>query len=405
MGLRPADRRDLLPGMSRPEKPADTDSEMSPGALMAYFAKVPDPRIARSRLHPLSSILIMSLCGVVCGAESFVGIEEFARGKEAWLKTFLDLTNGIPSHDTIGRVLAALNPSALAEAFREWVAAVAKLTDGEVVAIDGKTLRRSFRQAGSNTFVHMVSAWATANRIVLGQVKTEEKSNEITAIPRLLKLLEITGCLVTIDAMGCQKEIARQIVESKADYLLAVKENQPSLRASIVGAFEAARHDPAVLATMDFHQTQEKGHGRVEVRRCWTTTAVRQVATWEEWKNLRSIALVEVDRTVKGKTSTEQRYYICSRETLPAQTALSASRSHWGIENELHWVLDVAFNEDQCRVRAGNAGENFAVLRHLALNLLKSVKGTKVGIRNRRLRAACDETFLARVLAAGPVAG
>jgi predicted transposase YbfD/YdcC len=390
--------------MSRPKKPAEIDPDMAPEALMAYFAKVPDPRIERSRLHPLSNILVMSLCAVVCGAESFVAIEEFGLGKKAWLRTFLDLPNGIPSHDTIGRVLSALNPSALGEAFREWVAAVAKLTNGEVVAIDGKTLRRSFREAGSNVFVHMVSAWATANRIVLGQVKTEEKSNEITAIPRLLKLLEINGCLVTIDAMGCQKEIAREIVGAKADYLLAVKDNQPSLRDAIIAVFEAARLDPAKLSTMGYCETKDKGHGRVEVRRCWTTNAVEALPMRKDWKNLWSIALVEVERTLHGKTSTEQRHYICSRKALLAQEALSASRSHWGIENQLHWVLDVAFNEDQCRVRTGHAAENFAVLRHLALNLLKHVPGSKVGIKTKRLRAACDEEFLARVLAATPVA-
>ena len=396
--------RDLLLGMSRSKTAPEVEPDMTPAALMSYFEKVPDPRIARSRLHPLSTILIISLCAVVCGAESFVGIEEFALGKEAWLRTFLDLPNGIPSHDTIGRVLANLNPAALADAFRQWVAAVATLTDGEVVAIDGKTLRRSFREAGSNAFVHMVSAWATTNRIVLGQVKTEEKSNEITAIPRLLKLLDIKGCLVTIDAMGCQKEIAKAITEAKADYLLAVKDNQPSLRESIMGIFNAARVLPEMRTMMDFHETHDKGHGRIEVRRCWTTTAIDALAVGADWQGLKSIALVEVDRTVKGKTSTEQRYYICSRPTLPAERALSASRSHWGIENELHWVLDVAFNEDQCRVRVGNAAENFAVLRHLALNLLKSVQGTKVGIKTRRLRAACDDEFLTQVLAAKPVA-
>lgn len=390
--------------MSRPKKPVEIDPDMAPEALMSYFAKVPDPRIARSRLHPLSSILIMSLCAVLCGAESFVGIEQFALGKEAWLKTFLDLPNGIPSHDTIGRVLSALNPTALGDAFREWVAAVATLTKGEVVAIDGKTLRRSFREAGSSVFVHMVSAWATANRMVLGQVKTEEKSNEITAIPRLLKLLEINGCLVTIDAMGCQKEIAREIIDSKADYLLAVKDNQPSLCESITNVFEAARLDPAALATMDFHQTNDKGHGRVEVRRCWTTTVLDTLPMRRDWKSLNSIALIEAERTIKGKTSMEQRYYICSRKALPAKEALAAARSHWGIENELHWVLDVAFNEDQCRVRMGHAAENFAVLRHLALNLLKHVKNSKVGIKTKRLRAAVDEEFLARVLSATPVA-
>ena len=390
--------------MSRQKKTVEIDPEMAPAALMAYFAKVPDPRIARSRLHSLSSILVMSLCAVVCGAESFVGVEQFALGKEEWLKTFLDLPNGVPSHDTIGRVLSALNPAALADAFRAWVAAVATLTKGEVVAIDGKTLRRSFRVAGSSAFVHMVSAWATANRIVLGQVKTEEKSNEITAIPRLLKLLEISGCLVTIDAMGCQKEIAKEIIDARADYLLAVKDNQPSLCEAITDVFEGARLDPAALATMDFHQTQDKGHGRIEVRRCWTTTNLDGLAMRRDWKNLHSIALIEAERTIKGKTSLEQRYYICSRKTLSAKAALSAARSHWGIENGLHWVLDVAFNEDQCRVRMGHAAENFAVLRHLAVNLLKHVTGSKVGVKTKRLRAAVDEEFLARVLSATPVA-
>ena len=391
--------------MSTPKKPVVVDEDMTRAKLMTYFATVPDPRIERSRLHPLSSILVMSLCAIICGADSFVAIEEFGLAKVGWLKTFLELPHGIPSHDTLGRVFAALNPKALAEAFRQWVAAVATLTEGEVVAIDGKTLRRSFRKAGDGVFVHMVSAWATANKIVLGQVKTEEKSNEITAIPSLLQLLHIKGCLVTIDAMGCQKDIAKDILNRGADYMLAVKDNQPILAEGVADVFVAATHDPELAAQIDFCSTEEKGHGRIEVRRCWTTGRVDLVPCGSQWPSLANIVCIEAERTLKGKTSTERRYYITSRPKLSARQALAAARSHWGIENELHWVLDVAFNEDQCRIRVDNAAENFAVLRHLALNLLRSVKGKKLGARTRRLMAACNEDFLEQVLAATPVAG
>jgi predicted transposase YbfD/YdcC len=250
----------------------------------------------------------------------------------------------------------------------------------------------------------MVSAWATQNRIVLGQVKTEEKSNEITAIPKLLEILNIKGCLVTIDAMGCQKEIAQKIIDGGANYMLAVKDNQPTLNAEITAVFDEAGKDPAVLETMDFCETIDEGHGRVERRRCWTTTADR-VPSAGQWPGLHHIARVEVERTVGGKTSVEHRHYICSRFLLPANEALAAARGHWGIENELHWVLDMAFGEDDSRVRAGHAAENFAVMRHLALNLLKSVKGTKVGIQIRRQRAGWDNDFFMRVLAATPDGG
>jgi predicted transposase YbfD/YdcC len=343
--------------------------------------------------------LVLSLIAVVCGADSFVAIEEFGEAKEAWLKTFLDLPNGIPSHDTLGRVFALLDPAALAEAFRGWMTAVAGMTNGGLVAIDGKTLRRSFRERGVG-FVHMVSAWSAQNRVVLAQVKTEEKSNEITAIPRLLDLLQIKGSTVTIDAMGCQREIAKTIVDGKADYMLAVKENQPTLAADLVAVFEEARRDPEVLASMSFHHSEDKGHGRKEVRRCWTTGLVDRVSQRGQWENLRTLVLIESERTVDGKRTLEQRHYICSTPQLSAKEAMANARSHWSIENGLHWVLDVAFREDDCRVRAGNAAENFAVMRHIAVNLLKAVKGTKVGIKNRRLRAGWDQAFLFRVLGA-----
>lgn len=371
--------------------------ELTAQSIFEYFGSVPDPRVKRTRKHPLTSVLVLSLLAIICGADSFVAIELYGECQEEFLKTFLDLPNGIPSHDTIGRIFSVLSPSALRAAFRGWIASLVEVTDGEVVAIDGKTLRRSFRHAGDKAFVHMVSAWATENRVVLGQIKTEEKSNEITAIPRLLELLRIKGATVTIDAMGCQKAIAQQIVAGEADYMLAVKENQPTLHSDIIALFNRAAKDPEFLDGLDFCETTSKGHGRVEVRRCWTSTALDELSRSKQWSNLACAVLVEVDRTVDGKTSTEQRYYISSKKRLRSKTALSIVRSHWGIENEVHWVLDVAFREDDCRVRAGYAAENFAVMRHITLNLLKKA-ACKVGIKNRRLRAALDRQFLLQLL-------
>jgi predicted transposase YbfD/YdcC len=373
------------------------DEQLTAESIFEYFSRVTDPRVARTRKHPLTSILVLSLLAIICGADSFVAIELYGQCQKEFLMTFLDLRNGIPSHDTIGRIFAALNPSALQEAFREWVAHLAQVTRGEVVAIDGKTLRRSFRHAEDKAFVHMVSAWATQNRVVLGQVKTEEKSNEITAIPRLLELLHIKGATVTIDAMGCQKDIADKITEGDADYMLAVKENQPTLHSDITAVFNRAAKDADFLDRLDFCETTSKGHGRIEVRRCWTSTELDRISQRKDWSDLACVVLVEVDRTVNDKTTTEQRYYISSKKHLRAKTALSIVRSHWGIENELHWVLDVAFREDDCRVRAGYAAENFAVMRHITLNLLKRAN-CKVGIKNRRLRAALDRQFLLQLL-------
>jgi predicted transposase YbfD/YdcC len=383
-------------------KPPVVDEDMAPASILEYFAKVPDPRIDRSQLHPLASVLVMSLCAVICGANSFVGIEYFGKARESWLRTFLDLPNGIPSHDTLGRIFAMLNPKALEQAFCEWIAAIATLTKGEVVAIDGKTLRRSFQEAGSGAFVHMVSAWAAGNQVVLAQVKTDDKSNEITAIPRLLELLQIHGCLVTIDAMGCQKEIAKKIVDAKAHYMLAVKDNQPALASAVTAVFEEALRDPQ-FAKSHSH-TEDRGHGRIDARKCWTLGVDAKCGSpFDQWVGLKGIVRVETKRTVAGKTSTEHRHYITSRPKLSAKSALAASRSHWGIENKLHWVLDVAFREDECRVRAGNAAENFAVIRHIAINLIKTTKGGlkkngTLGVYNKRLLASWDDSYLLRVL-------
>lgn len=369
-------------------------------SIVDYFSMIEDPRVERTRAHSLASILSLSLCAVICGAENFVAIEQFGRAREGWLRTFIDLPNGIPSHDTLGRVFSALNPILLERAFRDWVSALTTVTQGEVVAIDGKTLRRSFQRAGG-AFVHMVSAWATSNRVVLGQVKTDDKSNEITAIPRLLELLSVRGCLVTIDAMGCQKAIVDKIVEAKADYLIAVKDNQAKLHAAIAAEFEQRVPSLAKAQSLDFHETEEVGHGRHEIRRCWTLTDLSAIPQRDDWKRLATVVLVETERTLKDKTSVHRRYYISSVTNMTASHALASARAHWGIENELHWVLDVAFREDDCRVRIKHAAENFAVLRHIAVNLLRSAKGAKVpkiGIQNRRLLCGWDTDFFLRVL-------
>jgi len=369
-------------------------------SIIDYFSTIKDPRVERTRAHPLASILSLSLCAVICGAESFVAIEQFGRAREDWLRTFIDLPNGIPSHDTLGRVFSALNPVALERAFREWVAALTTVTQGEVIAIDGKALRRSFQRAGG-AFVHMVSAWATSNRVVLGQIKTDDKSNEITAIPRLLELLNVRGCLVTIDAMGCQKAIVEKIVEAKADYLIAVKDNQAKLHAAIAAEFELRVPSLAKAQSLDFHETEETGHGRLETRRCWTLSDLSAIPQRDDWQQLTTVVLVETERTLNDKTSIHRRYYISSVKDMTASHALAAARAHWGIENELHWVLDVAFREDDCRVRVQHAAENFAVLRHMAVNLLRSAAGPKVpkiGIQNRRLLCGWDTEFFLRVL-------
>jgi len=362
-----------------------------------FLGLIKDPRVERTRRHSLENILVISLLAVISGADSFVAIADFGRSKKDWLATFLDGLEDVPSHDTIGRVFAALDPRALAEAFSRWTLAMRANTNEKLIAIDGKALRRAFRKAGDHAFVHMVSAWSTTNSVVLGQVKTDEKSNEITAIPQLLDLLDINGALVSIDAAGAQTEIAEKIVSKGGDYLLALKGNQPTLHASVVDHFTGRG---AATRDLAFFETREKGHGREEIRRAWVSSDVSDadVAGAHQWPGLATLVRVEAIRTVRGETSRENRYFICSRGGLTAAEALGAVRSHWGIENGLHWVLDVAFREDDCRVRAGNAAANFSAVRQLALSLLKQRTEAKVGIKNRRLRAAWDPAFLLRVV-------
>jgi predicted transposase YbfD/YdcC len=369
-------------------------------SLPAHFAGVADPRVERTKRHLLIDILVMAICAVICGADDWVGVAAFGRAKQAWFKTFLGLPHGIPSHDTFGRVFARLDPEQFQQAFMAWIQAVNDLTHGQVVAIDGKKLRRSHDHRLGKHAIVMVSAWATANRLVLGQVKTDDKSNEITAIPELLQVLALDGCIVTLDALGCQTEIATAIVARGGDYLLAVKENQKLLYQDLHDLFQEAQTVEFRETVFDFARTVSKGHGRLEIRRCWTIADpdfVDYIRDGRLWPNLRTLVMIEGERRVGRKISRETRYFIASIEN-DAALALRAVRGHWGIENELHWVLDIAFREDECRVRKDYGPQNFAVLRHIALNLLTQETTAKLGIKNKRLQAAWDENYLLTLL-------
>jgi predicted transposase YbfD/YdcC len=377
-------------------------SERKATTLFEHLSEIKDPRIERTKWHKLIDILVIAICATICGAESYPDMEEFGRDKEEWLRTFLELENGIPSHDTFRRVFMLIKPVEFQRSFLNWVEGVRELTDKEVIGIDGKQSRGSKKKNKKskiqNEGLRMVSAWAVKNRLVLGQQKTQEKSNEITAIPELLRLLSLKGCIVTIDAMGCQREIVKQIVEQEADYVISLKGNQGNLHKDVKDYFTWAEKINYRDIEYDYCETVEKGHGRIETRRCWVTEDIDWLEEKDVWAGLKSIVMVEAEREVIGKAISVERRYFISSLSANAKESLNAVRSHWQIENSLHWVLDVGFREDDCQIKDENAAANMATLRHITLNLLNQEKSCKRGVKGKRLKAAWNQDYLLKVL-------
>lgn len=363
-----------------------------------HFSSIPDLRQQSKVEHKLHDILLMLVVGVICGADGWEAIEQVAKNKLKILKKYGSFENGIPVHDTVARVISTIKPEKLQNCFIDWMKSANCTTNGEVVAIDGKTIRRSFDKKSKKNAIHMVSAFAAKNGVVLGQIKTPEKSNEITAIPALLDLLEIKGSTVTIDAMGCQKNIAKKIKNKNADYVLAVKGNQKTLHKGIEEFFTRCQENNFSSVKYKFHKDVSSGHGRIESRKYWITDELSGIADLScSWEGIRSIGMSESTRYINDKESSETRYFICSIEPDEKKFA-DAVRKHWSIENQLHWVLDVSFNEDLSRVRRKNASENMSVLRHLVLNLLRQEKSFKKGLKAKRFKAALDTKYTEKVL-------
>jgi predicted transposase YbfD/YdcC len=361
------------------------------------FSDLPDPRRSQGQRHKLLDILFIALSAVLCGADDFTEMEEFGLSRESWLRQYLELPHGIPSHDTFGRVFALLQPAAFEESFLRWVKQLVELNPKEVVAIDGKTVRRSYDRGGASEAIHVVSAWARENRLTLGEVKVSDKSNEIRAVPQLLKMLELKDCIVTADAMNCQKEIASEVREARADYVLSLKENHPTLHKEVERVFLAVEEERTSGFTISRTRTLDKEHGRIEERRYCQINAPNYLYGYEEWADLKSIGMVEAEREVEGSSTVEKRYYLSSL-AVDAEVFSRAARGHWSIENSCHWILDVVFGEDDSRVRAGHAAENLARLRKIANNLLQHDKSVKRGVKTKRLKAALDQSYLLKIL-------
>lgn len=376
-------------------------TEKPTAAIEAHFGSIEDPRVEYLVRHPLMNIITIALCAIIAGADNWSEVATFGERRKEWLGRFLDLSQGTPSHDTFSNLFGMLDRQQLQNGFISWVRAVYQRVRGEVVAVDGKKLRHSFDTASAQPMITMVNAWATEAELVLGQLKVDEASNEITAIPELLRLLDLQGCIVTIDAIGCQRDIAAQIVEQGADYLLAVKSNQEQLYEDIKLFFRLAAENGFVKVDYTHARSVNKGHGRIEVRDCWAISgeeSLQFLRGYVDWPRLQTIVRIDSQRRIAGKVAHETRFFISSLAN-DAQHLLHVKRSHWAIENELHWVLDIAFREDDSRVRLGHGAENLATLRQMALNLLKQEKSAKGGIHNKRMQAAWDEDYLVKVLA------
>ncbi len=365
-------------------------------SLESFFERIDDHR-RHNKLHKLIDVILIAICAVVAGADTYEQIENFGKKRKRWLLRFLELPYGIPSHDTFGRIFERMNPNEFQNCFKLWIESVTDRTKGQVIAIDGKTLRRSHDRSSDKKAIHMISAWASSNQVVLGQLKTKEKSNEITAIPHLLRLLDISGCIITIDAMGTQKKIAQTIIKNDGDYILAVKENHKTLYDETVLFFKEMESMELEGFTFDKYETVDGGHGRIETRKYAMTSDIDWLQDKEKWAGLKSLGMVESTREIKGECSHEKRYYISSLEC-DAKKFGDAVRNHWGIENSVHWVLDIAFREDESRIRKGSAPENFAAIRHIALNLLRNNKTFKGSVKTKRLNAAMDTKYLEDVV-------
>jgi predicted transposase YbfD/YdcC len=368
-------------------------------SIESCFGDIHDPRVQGRCDYPLIDIITIAICAVIAGANSWTESETFGKSKEQWLKQFLPLEKGTPSHDTFGDIFRRIDAEEFQRSFMRWVKRVFTVTQGQVIAIDGKTVRRSHDKTIGQDAIHMVNAWASTNGITLGQRKVADKSNEITAIPELLRLLNVTGCIVTIDAIGCQKDIAQSIRDKQADYVLRVKANQKRLHQDLVDWFDYAQQMQFQNMQHDYHETINKAHGRIEIRRCWVIAdplAFEHIRHYEGWPDLHAIVCVYRERRLPDKVEHETAYYISSLSP-DARQILAATRHHWCVENALHWVLDVTFREDDSRVRKDNGPQNFTVLRQIALNMLKT-DASKGSLRQKRYRAALEEDFLLQIL-------
>jgi predicted transposase YbfD/YdcC len=397
MTLRDGINADTLTGFQFLGGLSAMPDQTPPLGLMHHFANLNDPRRDHGKQHLLIDIIVIAICSVICGADDLTGMQEFGLAKQDWLKSFLDLPNGIPSHDTFGRVLSLLDPKQFQQSFLNWILAVAQLTAGEVVAIDGKRLRRSHNRATPRQAIELVSAWARTNRLTLGEVKVASDSNEFTAVPELLRVLAIKGCIVTVDALNTQKEIARHIRHQQADYVMALKGNHAALRDAVENLFTAVDEGRTWNLATSEKRSVDGEHGRIETRRYVSVAALDWLPEKQQWSDLHSVGMVEATREVADKATLQKRYYLSS---LPVDAGKleEAVRGHWSIENSLHWVLDVVFREDDSRVRAGHAAENFGLLRKIAHSLLQQEKTAKVGVHNKRLKAALDQNYLLNVL-------